>query len=116
MRLPYLVPLAAVLAACSGSRQGPSYDPNAVTLCIENEAAGYGNVVAYVSGTRFSVYPGEQVCRDVHGAGGLSVRASTTSGGSMGPLRFAFQLPSSYSCWHWRVSSSSAVDVVPCEQ
>jgi hypothetical protein len=104
------------LAACASSGQA-GYDPNAVRMCIENTTVGYGNVVAMVGSTRFTVYPGEEVCREVRGAvGGLSIRAGTTGGGATGPLRYAFTLPGGTSCWHWRVTSARTLDIVSCDQ
>ena len=107
--------LLGVAGACA-SRAPRAYDPNAVRMCIENETVGYGNVVAQVETTRFTVYPGEEVCRNVLGtAGGLSIRAQTTAGGSRGPLRFSFVLPGGTYCWHWRVSSAQVLDIVSCD-
>ena len=112
--LPTLAALA--IAGCGGPGAGGGYDPNAVVLCIQNDAAGYGNVVAYASSVRYTVYPGEEQCRDVRLAGsGIPIRATTTGGGAAGPLRFNFQLPPGTYCWHWRVTSSYAIDVVSCD-
>src|SRR5690606_14593713 len=113
MRL--LVVLLAILTAAGCSRGGApgAYDPNAVRFCIENTTVGYGNVVAVVGSTRFTIYPGEEVCRNVHAtAGGLAIRASTTGGGMTGPLRYSFTLPGGVYCWHWRVSSAPTLDIV----
>lgn len=108
---------AAVAAGCASGGGAGLPDPNAVTFCIENSAVGYGNIVAYVGTARFTVYPNEQVCKDVRPAGAdLAIRGGSTSGGAMGPLRFSFRLPSSPGCWHWRVSSAAALDVVPCDE
>ena len=104
-------------AACGPRRTAEGYDPNAVRMCIENETVGYGNVVAQVQTVRFTVYPGEEVCRNVLGtAGGLTIRAQTTAGGSRGPMRFSFVLPGGTYCWHWRVTSAQVLDVVSCDQ
>ena len=111
-------PLAAVvvlLAACA-SRGAGGYDPNAVRMCVENNTVGYGNVVAYANSVRFTVYPGEEVCKQVSVPGpGLTIRGQTSSGGAAGPLRFGFTLPSGTNCWHWRVSSAPTIDVVSCD-
>lgn len=116
MRTVILSVSAAAVVACSSSRPPEGFDPNAVTLCIENAAVGYGNVVAYVGSMRFNVYPGEETCKDIRGVGAdLPIRATTTGGGSLGPLRFAFRLPASSGCWYWRVSTSAALDVMPCD-
>lgn len=115
MRTLALGLLLLLLAACGSARQA-GYDPNAVRMCVENTTVGYGNVVAMIGSTRFTVYPGEEVCRNVHAAAGnLSVRAATTSGGATGRLRYAFTLPGGSSCWHWRVSSAPTLDVVSCD-
>ena len=114
--LLFAVVLLAVVG-CASSRGADAYDPNAVRVCIENTAVGYGNVIAYVSSVRFTVYPGEEECKNVRSAGaGLSVRAATSSGGGAGPLRFSFALPGGTYCWHWRVSNSRALDIVSCDQ
>lgn len=116
----YLSALAlalALTAACGPSRVPGAYDPNAVRMCIENSTVGYGSLAAMVGNTRFTVYSGEEVCKNVHGmAGGLSVRAATSGGGATGPLRFSFTLPGGTYCWHWRVSSSRTLDIVSCDQ
>jgi hypothetical protein len=117
VRILILAVTLVVLAACASSGGSAAYDPNAVTLCIENTTVGYGNVVAYASTVRFTVYPGEQVCRQVRPTGGgLPIRASTSGGGMTGPLRFSFTLPGSSACWHWRVSSARGLDVVSCDE
>ena len=116
MRLPLLAVLLMLLCSACGGRAASAYDPNAVRMCIENASVGYGNVVAYVSGVRFTVFPGEEVCRPVRVAGsGLNVRATTTGGGSTGPLRYAFNLPGGVYCWHWRVTNTRGVDIVDCD-
>lgn len=116
MRLPLLAVLLMILCAACGGRAASAYDPNAVRMCIENASVGYGNVVAYVNSVRFTVFPGEEVCRPVRAAAsGLSVRASTTGGGSTGPLRYSFNLPGGVYCWHWRVTNTRGVDIVDCD-
>ena len=115
MRAPLLAPALFLLAACA-SRGAGGYDPNAVRMCVENNTVGYGNVVAYANSVRFTVYPGEEVCKQVSVPGpGLTIRGGTTSGGGAGPLRFGFTLPASSTCWHWRVSSAPTIDVVSCD-
>ena len=104
-------------AACASGRAPGAYDPNAVRMCIENTTVGYGNVTAMVGSTRFNVYSGEEVCKNVHAmAGGLSVRAATSGGGATGPLRFSFMLPGGTYCWHWRVTTARTLDIVDCDQ
>lgn len=117
MRLLPIPLLLTLVAAACGGRQPGAYDPNAVRFCIENTTVGYGNVVAMVASTRFTVYPGEEVCRNVNAAaGGLSIRASTSAGGMSGPLRYSFTLPGGVHCWHWRVNTAPTLDVVSCDQ
>ena len=115
---PYILAFGLVsVVACARSAAPGAYDPNAVRMCIENTTVGYGNVVAMVASTRFTVYPGEEVCRNVRMvAGGLPIRATTTSGGAIGPLRYSFTLPGGTYCWHWRVSSAPTLDIVSCDQ
>lgn len=116
MRILVLCLALAVPIGCSTSRGGRAYDPNAVTLCVENNSIGYGNLIVFAGSTRFTVYPNDQTCRDVRAIGpGLEVRAASTGATAMGPLRFAFQLPGSASCWHWRVTSSQVLDIVECQ-
>lgn len=104
------------LAACASSRNVPGYDPLAVRMCVENTTVGYGNVVGYVGNVRFTVYSGEEVCKEVHLSGaGLPVRMATTGGGGTGPLRWGFTLPGDSRCWHWRVTSSRSLDIVSCD-
>lgn len=117
MRILTLAALVLLLAACGSSRQVEGYDPNAVRMCIENATVGYGNVAAYVESVRFTVYPGEEVCKNVRGgATGLRIRASTSAGGSTGPMRYSFSLPGGTYCWHWRISSARGLDIVSCDQ
>ena len=116
MRMLIIAVALTGLIGCTSSRVRPAYDPNAVTLCVQNSSIGYGNIVVYAGTTRFTVYPSEEVCRDVRATGpGLSVRAGSTGGTSTGPLRFAFQLPLSADCWHWRIGNSPVLDIVECQ-
>lgn len=115
MKRTMLAIALALLAACSSRGQGgPALGD--ITLCIDNAAVGYGNFVAYAGSTRFTVYPGEEVCKEVRATGpNVSVRAASSGGGITGPLRFAFQIPSLSDCWYWRVSTSAVLDLTPCD-
>jgi hypothetical protein len=114
---PLLLVLALVgAAACASSRGVQGYDPNAVRVCIQNETVGYGNFVAYANNVRFTVYSGEEVCKQVSVPGpGLTMQGASTGGGGLGPLRFRFTLPASSNCWHWRVTNGPTIDVVSCD-
>jgi hypothetical protein len=117
LRALVLVVAILLAAACGPGRAPGAYDPNAIRVCIENITVGYGDLVAMVGTTRFRVSPSDEVCRNVRAtAGGLPIRAQTTSGGGTGPLRYAFTLPGGTYCWHWRVSSAPTLDVVSCDQ
>ena len=112
-----LIPL--VLVAC-GRQTGPRAEPgNAMTLCIENATAGYGNVVARVESVRYEVMPGRTECRTVSIASASPrLTAQTTAGGTTGPLRFATTLPSSSgACWRWRLSGTQSEGaLLPCRE
>lgn len=112
-----LIPL--VLVAC-GRQTGPRSEPgNAMTLCIENATAGYGNVIARVEATRYEVIPGRTMCRTVTLASASPrITAQTTGGGTTGPLRFAITLPSSTgTCWRWRLSGTQTEGaLLPCRE
>ena len=115
-RYALLLLLPPLLAGCYGRRGGTP--ENALTLCVENATAGYGNVIARAELTRFDVMPGQTVCKRVSPA---SVRvvltAATTSGGAAGPLRYSVDLPSTApGCWRWRLGNSQATqaDLIPC--
>jgi hypothetical protein len=116
---PSLFLLPLVLAACA-KQPGPRSEPgNAMTLCIENATAGYGNVVARVEAVRYEVTPGRSVCRTVTLASASPrLTAVTTGGGTTGPLRFAVNLPSSTgACWRWRLSGSQTEGaLLPCRE
>lgn len=110
-----LVLLPLLLAACAGAQSGGGTS-NALTLCIENATAGYGNVVARVESARFEVLPGRTLCRELNPASATPrLTAVTTSGGAAGPLRFATMLPSSGGCWHWRLSGHAEGALLPCD-
>ena len=118
MRLP-LVLIFLVLAACAQQPGGQSTPGNAMTLCIENATAGYGNVVARVEAARYEVIPGRTMCRTVSLASATPrISATTTGGGTSGPLRFSLSLPSTPgACWRWRLSgANSEGDLLPCRE
>ena len=115
-----LVPLLCLAACGPLVRRGGGEDPQAVRLCVRNDAAGYGNVVARAELVRFDVFPGQEVCKALpRGAPSIALRASTTGGGAAGPLTYAATLQSGgYGCWRWRLGSSraSAGDLTPCPE
>jgi hypothetical protein len=121
MRRPILL-LPLLLAACwpFGGGNTSANDPNALTLCVENGAVGYGNVVARAELTRFDVLPGQTVCKRINPAAArLTLTARTTSGGAAGPLAWSIPLPSTApGCWRWRLGSSAAsgLDLTPCPE
>jgi hypothetical protein len=115
-----LIPLA--LAACSSApRSAPGTATaagTAMTLCIENATAGYGNVVARVESLRYEVPPGRTQCRELTPAStSPRITANTTSGGTTGPLRFSTTVPTNGGCWRWRVATSQTEgDLLPCRE
>lgn len=112
--LIFTLALLSLIGCASSGGPGPA--GYGMTLCIQNDAIGYGNLVARVGTTRFTVLPGDEECKDVNAVGGgIPVRAATTGGGAGRPLRFAFELPTTMTdCWFWRVSSSQMVEVEEC--
>ena len=111
-----LLLLPLLLIGCA--RQRATSD-NALTLCIENATAGYGNVVARVEAARYEVGPGRTECRQISPAAPAPrLTAVTTGGGAAGPLRFATTLPSSGGgCWRWRVSGTQVEGaLIPCRE
>lgn len=116
MRILVLIVVLLAVIGCSSSRKRSTMSAVGVTLCIQNEAAGYGDLVVQAAGARIRVPGGGEVCRDLGRLGAVSIRATSTGGGMAGPLRYSFQLPPGGDCWHWRVSGpGGALDVVPCE-
>jgi hypothetical protein len=115
-----LVPLIPLLAAGCIHRGGGMDTANALTVCIENAAAGYGNITAHVELTRYDVMPGQTVCKRVNTASPRArLTAITMGGGAAGPIRYAMELPSSApGCWRWRLGASQAsqTDLVPCPE
>jgi hypothetical protein len=113
-----LVPIMPLLAAGCFRRGGGMDDANALTVCIENAAAGYGNIQARVELTRYDIMPGQTVCKRVTVASPRArLTAVTVGGGAAGPIRYDMELPSSApGCWRWRLGSSQASqnDLVPC--
>lgn len=114
--------LLLILAACATGRQGDDGDnppPEPLRLCVENATAAYGNIIARAGLVRFDVMPGQRVCKPVIVTGSaLPLRASTTGGGTAGPLSYAERLlPGGSGCWRWRLTDSpaSAVDLMPCD-
>ena len=115
-RLAFLLPL--LLVACSPFR-GPRDPSEMLVLCVENAAAGYGNIIARAEMRRIEVLPGQTVCREITPASpNLTLTAESTGGGAAGRLRYAVRLPSTApGCWRWRLGSSVASqnDLLPCE-
>ena len=113
-----LVPAVALVAAGCIRRGGGMDNANALVVCIENAAAGYGNIVARVELTRYDIMPGQTVCKRVNAATPRArLTAVTMGGGAAGPIRYAMELPSSApGCWRWRLGSSQASqnDLIPC--
>jgi hypothetical protein len=112
--------LAAIgLAACGPLARGSGEaDDERLRLCVQNATVGYGNIVARAGITRFNVMPGQEQCRPVSVTGiALELQATTTGGGSLGPLSYAERLqPGGAPCWRWRLTNarSSSVDLTPC--
>ena len=117
-RFSLLVPIVVLLAAGCIRRGGGMQNADALTVCIENAAAGYGNIIAQVELTRYDVMPGLTVCKRVSPASPRArLTAVTTGGGAAGPVRYDMELPSSSpGCWRWRLGSSKASqnDLTPC--
>lgn len=116
---------AAVLAigtaaACARNPRGAAAPAGAaIRLCVRNEAAASGNIVARAGLVRFDVMPGAEVCREVTPTEpSLVLRAETVGGGANGPVRYANRLQAGSSgCWRWRLTElpGSALDLLPCD-
>jgi hypothetical protein len=110
--------LLLCLTACGPLARGNGEEgPERLTLCVRNETAAYGNIVARANLLRFDVMPGEEVCKPLPSTGTIPLRASTTAGGASGPLSYAAQLHTGGArCWRWRLTNSpaSAADLTPC--
>jgi hypothetical protein len=109
------------LAACGPLARGSGEaDDERLRLCVQNATVGYGNIVARAGLTRFNVMPGQEQCRQVTATSiALELRATTTGGGSQGPLSYAERLqPGGSGCWRWRLGNarSSSADLMPCEE
>jgi hypothetical protein len=108
-------------AACRAGKPGDPANPapEPVRLCVRNENVAYGNVLAYAGQTRFDVMPGHQVCKVVRGnAMGISLRATTTSGGAHGPRYSRTRLQmNAERCWQWRLTAAPGPsgDLTPCD-
>ena len=118
MRILPVLSLVLLLAGCwpFGNRGG-AFGPNDLVVCVQNELAAYGNVVARAGGTRFDVMPAETVCRRVISADArLVLTARTTGGGARGPLEFAEPLPASGpGCWLWRLGPGQGAAALPMD-
>jgi hypothetical protein len=118
MRRPVALSLVFLLAGCwpFGNRGG-GFGPNDLVICVQNELAAYGNVIARAGGARYDVMPGETVCRRVISADArLVLTARTTGGGARGPLQFAEPLPSAGpGCWLWRLGPGQGSVTLPMD-
>jgi hypothetical protein len=111
---------AAVAGGCSSrhhGRTGPGVEP--LTLCVQNDAQGYGNVIARAGPIRFDVMPGKEVCKRVPETGPrIELAATSMGGGAAGPLSLGTILyPTGSRCWRWHLTSAQASqsDVTPCD-
>ncbi|HYH78312.1 MAG TPA: hypothetical protein VEX86_00895 [Longimicrobium sp.] len=113
-----VVLLVFFAAGCAAFRRDTPSGSQTTRLCVRNETVGYGNIVAYADIVRFNVMPGQEVCRPVPAAGAqLALRASTSGGGSTGPLTYSAMMQTGTGgCWRWRLtdSRSSSIDLTPC--
>lgn len=110
--------LILVGAGCSASRQRAGDAPaDQLRLCVENATSGYGSVNAQANSVRFTVQPGETVCRSIgFASAAVRLHAVTTGGGMSGPLSFATGLdPVHTRCWRWRLVNGRGSDLTPCE-
>ena len=110
----------AMAAACARNPRGEAAPAGArIRLCVRNEAAASGNIVARAGLVRFDVMPGEEVCKEVTPTEpSLVLRAETVGGGANGPVRYANRLQAGSSgCWRWRLTEvpGSALDLLPCD-
>ena len=115
-RMALLLPLPLLLVACW--RQGSGeIGPNDRVVCVTNELAGYGNVMARAGEARFDVMPGATVCRRViSGDPRLPLQATTTGGGAAGPLNLRDVVPSGApGCWQWRLGPGTGSSVLPMD-
>lgn len=114
--------LLLLAAACGPffKRRGSVPDVNELRLCVANETAGYGNLIARAGLVRFDVMPGREQCKRISDTGpSIELEAHTTGGGSLGPLRFAVRwYPAMASCWRWKLGNTRAteVDLTPCRE
>ena len=118
MRLVLGVLASFVVAGCwPFGGPGGAFGPNDTVVCVQNELAAYGNVVARAGEARFDVMPTATICRRVNSAGPrLALTATTTGGGAAGPLTFADALPASGpGCWLWRLGPGRGAAILPIE-
>lgn len=113
-----LMVLCLLLAACSRGR-GPAGSPadEALQLCVENATSGYGNITAIANSVRYTVSPGETICRPLGVASSrVRLRATSTGGGIAGPLSFVDELdPLHYRCWRWTLTNARvSARLQPC--
>lgn len=112
--------LALYAVAACAPRQ-PAENPSAASptrLCVRNEAAAHGNIIARAGLVRFDVLPGQMVCKRVTFSGTtLQLTARAPGGGLLQPLTASAQLQSTGStCWRWRIMGSPATVLSPCNE
>ena len=119
MRLASVALIVLLLAGCwpFGGGSSGEFGPGDLVVCVQNELAGYGNVVARAGGTRYDVMPGETACRRIISADArLTLTATTQGGGVRGPLSISEPLPSSGpGCWLWRLGPGQSSAALPLD-
>ena len=112
-RVVALLPL--LLAGCwPFGGPGATIGPDDLVVCVQNDLAAYGNLIARVEGMRYDVMPGATVCRRVNAASPrLALSARTMGGGAAGPLDFTDALPSTGpGCWLWRLGPGRGSNIL----
>jgi hypothetical protein len=109
---------ALVLLSACGPFRGAAGNPNAVTLCVSNNAVmGTLRVWTEQYGRTHNVRDGGRVCRQI-GEGTMPVRvfAETIGGGMRGPARGQATLPAQPGeCWIWDFRGVADYDnLLPC--
>jgi len=115
-RVLALLPL--LLAGCwPFGGPGGAFGPNDTVVCVQNDLAAYGNVIARVGEVRYDVMPAMTTCRRVNTAAPrLALTARTMGGGAAGPLSFADALPGSGpGCWLWRLGPGQGAAILPID-
>ena len=96
---------------------GNTIGPNDTVVCVQNDLAAYGNVIARVEEARYDVMPANTVCRRVSGvASRIALTARTMGGGAAGPLSFSDVLPGAGpGCWLWRLGPGTGAAILPMD-